>query len=611
MLKGKSLKMNKPIKWLLLSVTAFLILLTILIIIGTGLHYFYKNKILIGIYIADQQVGSKTIDEANALVQIAIDGYKQNGLRYHYDSHDITLQTDITSAELDNVYSLVNFLPRETIDKLWLIGHEQGYLNNFWQQIRHLASPKQYNIEIEVDKERLEQALKENFSEFEVPIESAKPIITNVNTIEISLHNLGLHFIYDDIVNKTTQNASQLNPSIIYLQREILFPEIMKSEIGNDEIDNLKEFLQQNKYLTLSYENRNWSIDKVTYQNWIVFKKTSQRIELAFANDNFMEYLTTTIVAQINQDPLDAKFEIIDGRVIEFQNSRDGRLLNQESTLELINNKFFREDITTFDLIVAEQKAKVRVSDTNDLGIIEIIGEGRSDFSGSPSNRIHNIETGAAAVNGLIVKPGETFSLITALGAIDGEHGYLQELVIKGDKTIPEYGGGLCQIGTTTFRAAYGSGLPIVERRNHSYRVSYYEPAGTDATIYSPKPDMRWLNDTGNNILIQTRIEGVELIFEYWGTRDGRVASTTEPRIYNITKPGETKYIETTELAVGEKNCTERAHNGADAEFTYTVTYSDGTINEETFSSHYVAWPEVCLIGVEPEEESEDEIIEE
>ena len=83
------------------------------------------------------------------------------------------------------------------------------------------------------------------------------------------------------------------------------------------------------------------------------------------------------------------------------------------------------------------------------------------------------------------------------------EAGYLPELVIKGDEIKPEIAGGLCQVGTTMFRAAMNSGLKITERQNHSLVVSYYNDLsngnpGTDATIYDPHPDFRFLNDTGN-----------------------------------------------------------------------------------------------------------------
>ena len=182
--------------------------------------------------------------------------------------------------------------------------------------------------------------------------------------------------------------------------------------------------------------------------------------------------------------------------------------------------------------------------------------------------------------------------------------------MIKGNKTEPEFGGGLCQVGTTAFRAALDSGLKVTERRNHSYRVRYYEPAGTDATIYEPSPDFRFVNDTGHYVLINAYIQGDDMIFEYWGTSDGRKTlfkgqtevsrvADLKPKVYNIVSPPAMKLVETLDLPPGKKKCTEVAHNGADADFTYQVTYADGTTSENVFTSHYRPWQAVCLIGVE------------
>ena len=155
--------------------------------------------------------------------------------------------------------------------------------------------------------------------------------------------------------------------------------------------------------------------------------------------------------------------------------------------------------------------------------------------------------------------------------------------------------------------------MPITQRRNHSYRVGYYEPAGTDATIYNPWPDYRFINDTENHVLIQSRIEGDDIYFDFWGTKDGREIDISDPVISNITKPQPTKIIETLDIPVGERKCTEHAHNGADAYFDYTVTYNNGSIKEKRFSSHYVPWREVCLLGVKKlsTASSTEEIIEE
>ena len=205
--------------------------------------------------------------------------------------------------------------------------------------------------------------------------------------------------------------------------------------------------------------------------------------------------------------------------------------------------------------------------------------------------------------------------MANAMGEISLDSGYSEALIIFNGQTIKGVGGGVCQVSTTLFRTAFFSGFPIVERHPHAYRVSYYEPAGTDATIYDPWPDLKFINDTGNSILIQSRIEGNNLYFDFWGTPDGRIATRTYPVITNIKKPGPTKIIETLDLEPGQKKCTEHAHNGADAYFDYTVKYSsenppaklkdkkkitnDDLIVEKRFYSHYVPWRAVCLLGVE------------
>jgi len=112
---------------------------------------------------------------------------------------------------------------------------------------------------------------------------------------------------------------------------------------------------------------------------------------------------------------------------------------------------------------------------------------------------------------------------------VDGEHGYLPELVIKNNVTEPEFGGGICQVSTTAFRAAIYSGLKITARKNHAYPVSYYNPQGMDSTVYVPNPDLRFINNTPNYILIQTKIVGTQLIFDFYGTDDGRKTTVDGP----------------------------------------------------------------------------------
>jgi vancomycin resistance protein YoaR len=163
------------------------------------------------------------------------------------------------------------------------------------------------------------------------------------------------------------------------------------------------------------------------------------------------------------------------------------------------------------------------------LSFPNLLTTGETSFAGSPKNRIHNIIVGTARFNGLVVMPGEEFSFNTYLGDVDHKNNYLPELVIKENVTTPEFGGGICQISTTAFRAAMQAGLDITYRRNHSYPVSYYGAPGFDATVYQPAPDFRFLNDMKTPILLKTSVVGSKVRFEVWGTSDGRSVKINGP----------------------------------------------------------------------------------
>ena len=118
-------------------------------------------------------------------------------------------------------------------------------------------------------------------------------------------------------------------------------------------------------------------------------------------------------------------------------------------------------------------------------------------------------------------------------------------LVIKNNVTTPEFGGGICQVSTTVFRAAIFSGLKITARKNHAYPVHYYNPQGFDATVYIPRPDLKFINNTPGYILIQAHIdlEKKELTFDFYGTDDGRKTEVDGPHIISRGANGAMKTI--------------------------------------------------------------------
>ncbi len=246
------------------------------------------------------------------------------------------------------------------------------------------------------------------------------------------------------------------------------------------------------------------------------------------------------------------------------------------------------------------KKAHAEISDDLKLlGIETLIGTGRSAFAGSPANRTHNIEVGVNRFNGLLIKPGEEFSFNEHLGPVDASTGYRPELVIKAEGTIPEYGGGLCQVSSTMYRAALMSGLPITERTAHSYAVSYYAQIygyGLDATIYPGVKDIKFVNDTPGHILIQSYTEGTNAYFKFYGTDDGRSVEMEGPYLGNYHNPPPPIIIESSSLAPGQRRQVEYGHTGFNATWYRYLTKAGETIKEPIYSA-YKAIPAKILVG--------------
>ncbi|MDD4902347.1 MAG: VanW family protein [Patescibacteria group bacterium] len=591
--------------WPLYSVAVFFILADLVAASYLIFEEYYQNKIYPGVSIGQIRLGGKTAAEAKNILEAKINDINQNGLKFNYGENGATIMPIISSFNGDIALQIITFNTDDIIERALSVGRGQGIYHNTAAQLRAALSGWKIFSFFSSDDELIKKMLVDNFGQFAAPAENAKLFATTTVRSEkkeivlgVTDEKLGYQFDYDQALLKMKTNLEKLDNSPIELFSAKGYPDINKKELEPFAVDAQK-FLD-NAALTLVYADKKWPVAKEQFADWLmVGRATGSELVLGLDENKINDYLKQKAAPQIEVPPTDARFEIKDGKVVQFVNSRNGKKIDLDRTCQNLKTDFLAGGKNTVTIAVATVTSAITADQTNNLGITEIIGTGHSNFAGSPKNRVHNIGVGAAFLNGILIAPGTEFSTDSSLGEVTAATGYLPEMTIMGDKTVAQYGGGLCQIGTTVFRAALASGFPITARQAHSYRVVYYEPAGTDATIYQPWPDLRFINDSPNYVLIQTHSSGTDLYFDFWGTKDGRVVEQTAPTIYNIVKPLPTKYTETLSLPPGQKKCTERAHNGADAFFDYKVTYPDGTIAEKRFKSHYVPWREVCLIGVE------------
>jgi vancomycin resistance protein YoaR len=241
---------------------------------------------------------------------------------------------------------------------------------------------------------------------------------------------------------------------------------------------------------------------------------------------------------------------------------------------------------TQFVIPVEVIEPRPSVTEWYARGVRGLIGEGVTNFWGSSRARIHNIRTGAAHLSGSWIPRGAEFSFNQAVGAIDEDHGYVESLVIVGDATEKGVGGGICQVSTTTFRAAFFAGLPVTERYPHSYQLRYYRPLGLDATIYQPWRDLKFVNDTPGDVLILAQVRGYKLYVRFFGTAD-RSVEWEGPQVSDRKPPLEPREVVDETLEPGYREQIDWAAEGLTAVVRRKVYYDDGRVYEDVFESTY------------------------
>jgi vancomycin resistance protein YoaR len=318
--------------------------------------------------------------------------------------------------------------------------------------------------------------------------------------------------------------------------------------------------------------------------------------------------LSTTLddlAPELERKPENARF-IFNDDTLQLDLLREavvGRTLDTQASIEAIQRAINRGESEVPLAFQTEDPAVRSDATAESLGITENVVAVSTFFSGSSEGRIQNIRTAASEFHGYLVAPGETVSMAELLGDISLDAGYTEALIIFGDRTIQGVGGGVCQVSTTLFRAAFYGGYPIDERYPHAYRVLYYEQGpnspgpGMDATVFVPRVDFKFTNDTPYWLLMETYLYGEQLLWKFYSTSDGRTVewSSTGPR--NVVEAPEPLYRESEDLKKGKIKQVDYEADGMDVTVTRTVSRQGEVLHEDTIKTHYLPWRAIYEFG--------------
>lgn len=356
-----------------------------------------------------------------------------------------------------------------------------------------------------------------------------------------------------------------------------------------------------------------WVFEPVEVGDLLVFKKViddEPRYELGLDNGKLYRWLSD-LQPDLYLEPVNTRFIFNDDtRQLEvIQPAIIGRTLDIDASINALEEKVLAgEHNLNLEFIFTPPPVTDEMT-AEQLGIRELVHREISYYYGSSAERIHNIRVSSERFHGLLVAPGETFSMVQALGQVSLESGFAEALIIMGGRTIQGVGGGICQVSTTLFRAAFFTGFPIIERHPHAYRVRYYEVdaannqvdrlVGLDAAVFVPIVDLKFKNDTPHWLLMETYVNAPArtLTWKFYSTSDGRQVQweTTGPtHIVEAPKP---IYRENPELAKGEVKQVDWEADGADVTVTRTVIRNGEVYFRDTIFTHYQPWQAIYEYG--------------
>lgn len=488
----------------------------------------YNGKVLPGVTVNGLKLSGMTRAEAQSALKQQAGEYANQELQVQYSK--TTLRIPIRDLEL--AYS------ETALDKALAYGREGDLTGQLNQQLRSMLGRQTTVTGYTFNEAKLTPYVQDIDREVVSSVSNAS-LKFESGEVKITPSQPGRRLDRGLLVRAVEQQLSTMGDGMIEAPVYLV-----EATIDEDTLSGAKQ--QAGKLVsspvTVTAGSVSRTIDQATILDWVNVIALGHRTDMALGplggfypplrqesvdlrvDPKRVEVFTAQMASQISKEPKNAQLSFSDGKVSVRVPGQDGVTLDvPKSATQIV--KALDQSGTDRKVALEAKVVKPAVHEGNldQLGIKEMISEGVSYFPGSAPERMQNVRTGQARYNGVVLKPGEVFSFGKILGDVGPQTGYAPSKVILGDRQELQYGGGLCQVSSTAFRAALNAGLPILERVNHSFAVSYYtEPygvPGVDATIYYPQVDFKFKNDTPNYILIQTIMEGTTLKFQFFGTK--------------------------------------------------------------------------------------------
>jgi vancomycin resistance protein YoaR len=382
---------------------------------------------------------------------------------------------------------------------------------------------------------------------------------------------------------------------------------VVEPTVSADEVKEVQDQLaiRISSPITATTIDKTFTLDSEALVNFTTIERNPDRsaahhIELGW-KDNELDILASNWVSDSNRPVRDARFAMQNGAVQVLTESIDGFKTDDATVIAAIKAHADKAEGRQFGMPGNVITPTVSSKDLPALGITDLMGTGTSTFVGSSPARATNIRVAANLLNGAVVPPGGTFSFLKTMGGITEAEGFVEGYVIAAERTQLGVGGGVCQVSTTMFRAAFMSGFEITERNPHAYRVSWYEangePVGFDAAVFDPGVDLKFVNNSSHYVLIEAIAGDSLLTVNVYGTKLAGEVKLEGPVISDRKSPPPDVYEVDTRLAPGTVKQVETAHAGLTTVITRRIITPGQADKVDQFNSTYQPWANWFIVA--------------
>lgn len=497
-----------------------------------------SNRIVRGVRVAGINIGGMSEQTAKELLKARFEIFNAAPITIEYASQKISVLPTQLGINLDNAGS---------VEKAAGVGHDGIAASRLKNQVISLFTGWNAEPSRIIDKTKIKNTIAASFGQFETePIDASIYYSTNTDDFVLNHSKTGILINYKKLNQDLAVRINDLSSGKIELALEKAQPDIL-DENAAEAISKARIILKNLPHFIYANSEKNWLLEKETMIKWIKFEKTKNNLgqrtlAVEFDRNLIRGYLGRQAI-KTNQQSINARltYDKNENAIIAAPSQEGIKLAIEPNIEKIIESLKSGRGQTRLEL--EKDEPKIKKENLAELGLLHLLGRGATRFDGSPLNRNTNIRVSSARYDGVLLAPGEEFSFGDRLGEVGPEQGYKTATVIKGGKKVQEYGGGICQVSTTVFRAAVWSGLEITQRLPHGIPIATYAPHGFDATVYPPYPDLKFVNNTPNHVFIQSKIVGTELIFEFYGNKDGKKVKLIGPTEYDKKEDGSLKAV--------------------------------------------------------------------